>query len=129
MTVRQEELRARTKQFALRIIRVTRSLPENTEGRVLGKQLLRSGTSVAANYRAAGRARSRTEFAARMGIVVEETDETVFWLELIRDAGIIQPELLAPLMDEANQLLGIFGASYRTLRAKPTQSGDTQITR
>ena len=78
MTALQELIRARTKGFALAVIRLTGKLPHNTEGWVLGKQLLRSGTSVAANYRAAGRARSRAEFIARIGVVLEEADETVF---------------------------------------------------
>ena len=113
---RQEELRNRTKRFALRIIRLFRHLPRTTEARVLGKQLLRSGTSVGANYRAAGRARSKAEFVAKMGIVVEEADETVFWIECLIESGIVKPELLNDLHTEANELLAIFAASHRTAR-------------
>jgi four helix bundle protein len=85
---------------------------------VLGKQLLRSGTSVAANYRAAGRARSRAEFVARIGVVVEEADETVFWLEMLELAGLLHSDLLHPLLTEANELLKIFSASFQTASAK-----------
>jgi len=113
----QEELRDRTKQFAFRIIRLFKSLPRSTEGAVLGKQLLRSGTSVAANYRAVNRARSRAEFIAKIGVVLEEADETVFWLEALAEAGIVKPTLLAPLLREANELVAIFAASQRTARS------------
>src|SRR6266704_1507237 len=89
---RPEELRDRTKRFALRIIRLFRSLPYRTDTHVLGKQLLRCGTSVAANYRAVCRARSKAEFIARIGIVAEEADEAVLWLELLIDAGVIGHE-------------------------------------
>jgi four helix bundle protein len=113
---KQEELRNRTKRFALRIIRLFRHLPRTTEAQVLGKQLLRSGTSVGANYRAAGRARSKAEFIAKMGIVVEEADETVFWIECLVEAEIVKAELLTDLLSEANELLAIFAASQRTAR-------------
>jgi four helix bundle protein len=82
----------------------------------LGKQLLRSGTSVGANYRAAGRARSKPEFIAKIGIVVEEADETVFWLECLGDSGIVKAKRLQDLLKEANSLLAIFAASQRTDR-------------
>ncbi|OLB21698.1 MAG: four helix bundle protein, partial [Acidobacteriales bacterium 13_2_20CM_55_8] len=87
MTIRTDELKTLTKKFALRIIKVSRALPRCPEPRVIGYQLLRSGTSVAANYRAAYRGRSRPEFLAKIGIVVEEADETVFWLEMLTEAG------------------------------------------
>jgi four helix bundle protein len=83
---------------------------------VLGKQLLRSGTSIGANYRAAGRSRSKAEFIAKIGIVFEEADETVFWLELLRDGGIMQAKLLENLISEANELAAIFAAAQRTAR-------------
>jgi four helix bundle protein len=85
-----EQLRDRTKAFALRIIRLYRSLPYRTDTQVLGKQLLRCGTSVATNYRAVCRARSKAEFVARMGIVVEEADEAILWLELDEDTGVAE---------------------------------------
>ena len=113
---KQEELRNRTKRFALRIIRLFWHLPRATEAQVLGKQLLRSGTSIGANYRAAGRARSKAEFISKMGIVVEEADETVFWIECLIESGIVKPDLLADLLSEANELIAIFAASQRTAR-------------
>src|SRR2546430_16999035 len=100
---KQEELRNRTKRFALRIIRLFRSLPKSTEAQVLGKQLLRSGTSIGANYRSAGRARSKAEFVSKIGVVLEEADETVFWLELLCESEIVKPELLQELLREANE--------------------------
>lgn len=115
-TSKQEQLRDRTKKFALRIIRLFRSFPHSSETQVLGKQLLRSGTSVGANYRAAGRARSRAEFVSKIGIVVEEADETVFWLECLSESGIVKKELLDELLSEANELVAIFAASQRTAR-------------
>ena len=109
-----EQLRERTKQFVLRIIRLFRGLPRSDEARILGKQLLRSGTSVAANYRAVCRARSKAEFMAKLGIVIEEADETVFWLELLVDAGIVPNARMQGLLTEANELVAIFVASRRT---------------
>ena len=82
----------------------------------MGKQLLRSGTSIGANYRAAGRARSKAEFISKMGIVVEEADEAVFWIECLIESGIVKLELLADLLSEANELVAIFAASQRTAR-------------
>ena len=117
MNSKPEELRARTKAFALRIVRLFRALPPATDAQVMGRQLLRSGTAVAANYRAAGRARSKAEFGAKIGVVVEEADETVFWLEMLADAGILRSERLRPLLAEANELLAIFAASQRTARS------------
>ncbi len=110
------QLKQRTKAFALRIIRMTQALPRTREADVIGRQVLRSATSVAANYRAAGRGRSRAEFAAKLGIVIEETDETVLWLELLSESGIVKSSRLGNLLDEANQLLALFAASWRTLK-------------
>lgn len=92
-------------------------LPKTRSGNIIGNQILRSSTGMAANYRAAGRARSKAEFIAKLGVVIEEADETVFWLELLRDSGIIKPTKLERMLDEANQLLAIFSASRRTVRA------------
>lgn len=111
-----EELRNRTKRFALRIIRLFQHLPHSGEAQVIGKQLLRAGTSVGANYRAAGRARSKAEFVSKIGVVVEEADEVVFWLECLMESGIVKPGLLTSLLAEANELLAIFAASQRTAR-------------
>lgn len=115
------DLKARTKTFALRVLKVVRSLPACTEGRLIGHQLLRSGTSVAANYRAVCRARSRPEFLSKLSIVIEEADETSFWLEFLVDAGLIPETKLRDLKDEANQLVAIFNAS-RTTAKKGCQS-------
>jgi four helix bundle protein len=111
-----EQLRNRTKKFALSIIQLYRSLPYKTDTQVLGKQLLRCGTSVAANYRAVCRERSKAEFVARIGIVVEEADEAILWLELMTESGIISAERTKELLQEANELTAIFGASQRTAK-------------
>src|SRR5437870_3340560 len=111
-----EELRERTRQFAYRIVRLFRSLPTTAEAQVAGKQLLRSGTSVAANYRAVCRARSKAEFVAKIGVVLEEADESVFWLEMILDNKIMQPQRMEPLLVEARELTAIFAASQQTAR-------------
>ena len=111
-----KDLKARTKHFALRILKLFRSLPKTEEARILGRQLLRSGTSIGANYRAACRARSRAEFIAKPGVVLEEADETVFWLELIRDGEIFPQQKLNDLVSEANELVSIFVTSVRTAK-------------
>ena len=97
-------------------MKLFRSLPRTEEARVIGKQVLRSGTSVAANYRAVCRARSKAEFIAKVGVVVEEADETVFWLELLSETGIVEQRKLVELLLEANELLAIFAASQRTAK-------------
>jgi four helix bundle protein len=109
-----EALRNRTKAFALRIIRLFRALPRKTDAQVIGKQLLRSGTSIGANYRAACVARSKTEFASRTAVVLEEADETVFWIELLVESGMMPGKRLEPLLNEAQELTRIFAASRRT---------------
>ncbi len=98
-------------------MRLFQSLPKTEEARVIGRQLLRSATSVAANYRAVGRSRSRAEFVSKMGIVVEEADETVFWLEMLVDTEVAQGSDVEPLRAEANELLAIFAASQRTAKS------------
>lgn len=118
MNTMHEQLRQRTKQFAIRIVRPFRSLPKTDEAGIIGKQALRAGTSVAANYRAVGRARSKAEFVAKMGVVVEEADETVFWLELLVDTGIVRKEQVGELLAEANELLAISAASHGTAKAR-----------
>ena len=113
-----EQLKNRTKQFAIRIVKLFRSLPRTEDARIMGKQVLRSGTSVAANYRAVCRARSRAEFVAKIGVVVEEADETVFWLELLVETEIVRESKMKSLLLEANELLAIFAASQYTARGK-----------
>ena len=116
MDTQAEQIKRRAKQFALRIVRLFRALPRAAEAQVMGRQLLRCGTSVAANYRAVCRARSKAEFVAKIGVVVEEADETVFWLEMLVEAGIVRAARMEPLLKEANELLAIFVASQRTAR-------------
>ncbi len=111
-----ESMKLRTKQFAIRIVSVVRSLPRTREGDVIGKQLLRCGTAVAANYRAVCRSRSKAEFISKINVVVEEADETVFWLELLADTGVVAAEKLSLLLKEANELLAICAASLRTAK-------------
>jgi four helix bundle protein len=118
MDSKTELLRNRTKGFALRIVHLFRSLPSATEAQVIGKQLLRSGTSVGPNYRAACHSRSRAEFIAKIGIVSEEADETVFWIELLTDIGAVKKERLDPLLKEAQELTAIFRASRQTAKRK-----------
>ena len=115
---KSQELKNRTKQFAIRIVKLFRSLPRTEEARVIGKQMLRSGTSVAANYRAVCRARSKAEFVAKIGVVVEEADETVLWLELLVDLDIVAQKRMTSLLAEANELLAIFAASHYTARKR-----------
>jgi len=116
MEQQAEALKDRTKRFALRIIRVVRSLSSSPEARIISHQLLRSGMSVAANYRAVCRARSRQEFLAKISIVIEEADEAEFWLEMLTDAGLVPELKLRDLKSEANQLVAIFNASRMTAR-------------
>lgn len=113
---KHQELKDRTKRFAVRIIRMSQALPRTRQAGVINSQILRSATSMAANYRAVGRARSKAEFIAKIGIVIEEADETVFWLELLVETGIIKATKLQNLLNEANQLLSIFSASGGTAR-------------
>ena len=115
-------LKLRTKDFALRVLRLYRSLPRTEEARILGSQLLRSSTSIGANYRAACRGRSRAEFVAKLGIVLEEADETVFWLELFQEGNIFPAARMRDLVQEADELVSIFVSSVRTARGLPLQS-------
>jgi len=114
----QEQLRERTKKFAVRIVRLCHALPDEWDVRELGKQLLRSGTSVAANYRGCARARSDKEFCSKMGLVVEESDESQLWIELLPEAHpVVDPVLHTALLKEAGELTAIFTASYKTARS------------
>ena len=104
----EHDLRERTTAFALRVIRMFCALPKSTEAQVLGKQVLRSGTSVGANCREAHRARSKAEFISKMGDSLKELEETSCWLDLLAESGIVKPSKLASLMDESSQLTAIF---------------------
>lgn len=112
----EEELKRRTKQFALRIIKLVDALPKTTSGRAIGNQLVRCGTSVGANYRSACRGRSKAEFIAKLGIVEEEADESEFWLELLIDGEIMKKELVEPLRVEAGELTAIFTSSIKSAK-------------
>jgi len=112
--VRTADLKARTKQFALRMMKMVDALPRTIQGRAIAKQIIRSATSVAANYRAACRARSRAEFIAKIGIVEEEADESCFWLELIIDSGLLNEDRIRPLLSEAGELVAIMAASSKS---------------
>jgi four helix bundle protein len=101
------DLRVRTKEFSLRVVRMFSALPRTTEARVLGTQVLRSGTSVGANYREAHRARSKAEFISKLGDCLKELDETAYWLELLTDARVVAPGKFTALRDECDQLLAI----------------------
>ena len=111
-----EELRDRTKEFAKRIVRLCRCLPPTQEARLIGNQIFRSGTSVGANYRAACRGRSKADFINKLGIVLEEADETLYWLEILAETEIVKGDLLAPLMKECRELVAIFIASLNTAK-------------
>jgi four helix bundle protein len=108
------EVKNRTKEFSLRVLKAVQNLPENRAGRIIGDQLLRSGMSVGANYRSACRARSAAEFRAKLGIVEEECDETIYWLEAVIDGGLMAKRRLADLMAEAHEILSIVVASINT---------------
>jgi four helix bundle protein len=109
-----DELKRRTRAFALRIIRLAEVLPRTQTASVIQKQIVRSGTSVGANYRAACRARSRADFAAKLAIAEEEADETLYWLELLAESGLIKAEGLTELRREAHELVAIITASRKT---------------
>lgn len=112
----KDELQNRTKQYALRIIKLVEALPKTTAGRAIGNQLIRSGTSVGANYRAACRARSSAEFIAKIGTVIEEVDESAFWLEITIDSTLLKKELVESLLQETKEILAIMIASSNTAR-------------
>ncbi|MBS1514690.1 MAG: four helix bundle protein [Bacteroidetes bacterium] len=114
----QEELKDRTKKFGLRIIKLVDFLPNRKIGDVIGRQILRSATGVGANYRAACRARSKAEFISKLNIVLEETDETLYWLELIEESGLISKEKLADIIRENKELVAIFIATLKSLKNK-----------
>jgi four helix bundle protein len=117
MNDKNKDLKDRTKQFSLRVIRLVEALPSNRTCNVIGHQLLRAGTSVGANYRAECRAKSPADFIFKVGIVEEEADESAFWIELLMDVGCVKPGKVEPLHDEACQLTAVMVASARTARA------------
>jgi four helix bundle protein len=117
----KSELKQRTKQFALRTIKLVEALPNGQPAQILGRQLLRSGTSIGSNYRAACRARSSADFIAKMGIVEEEADETLYWMELLVESGITETSEVNFLMREATELLAMTVASIKTAKRRVKQ--------
>lgn len=116
--MKHTDLKLRTKQFALRIIKLTQALPKSAVGKVVGNQLLRCGTSVGTNYRAACRARSRPDFVSKIGIVIEEADESCYWLEIIIDIKLLKKELVEPLLKEAGEITAIMITSGKSASLK-----------
>jgi four helix bundle protein len=116
--MKPEEFKKRTKVFALRVIRLAEALPKSRTANVIGKQLLRCGTSVGANYRAASRAKSSADFIAKMAIVEEECDESIYWMELLVEAGLMDEERVADLKTEANEIVSMVVASIKTARRR-----------
>lgn len=112
------ELKQRTKRFALRVMKLVGALPQNAVGRPIGNQLIRSATSVGASYRAACRGRSKAEFVSKLSIVIEEADESCYWLELIIEGQLLAKEKVESLLDEANQITAIMVASRKTAKAE-----------
>lgn len=112
------DLKARTKAFALRVVRLYSSLPKTTEAQVIGKQLLRSGTSVGAHYREGSRARSNAEFISKIEGGLQELEESSYWMELLVEASIVSNERLVPLLDEANQLTAILTTCVKSAKTK-----------
>jgi len=117
-TTRKDELSDRTKGFALRVIKLVDDLPNTSEGRVIRNQLVRCGTSVGANYRAAKRAKSTADFISKMGTVEEETDESMYWMELIVEAGLMKDDRIPDLYREADEILAMVVASIRTAKGR-----------
>ena len=121
--MKEDELKQRTKQFGLRVIKLVEALPNTSTASTIGHQLLRSGMSVGANYRAACRGKSKADFIAKAGISLEEADECFYWMELLQEAGIFPAERLMDLMKEADELIAIFTASIKTARANIKERG------
>lgn len=123
--MQKKDFAKRTMLFGLRVIRLVESLPKSQTAYVVGNQLLRAGTSVGANYRSALRGKSRADFIAKLGIVEEECDETLYWMQMLIDAGIIKISRLTQLMNEANEIIAIVVSSIKTVRSRASspQSG------
>jgi len=114
----QEQMKVKTKDFAKKVISLCRQLPATREGRLVEGQFFRSGTSVGANYRAACRARSKADFISKLSIVLEETDESLYWMEILDESQIVNPKLLTNLITEAKELIAIFVSSLNTAKSK-----------
>jgi four helix bundle protein len=116
--VNEEIFKGRTRQLALEIIQLVESLPRNRAADVIGRQLLRSGTSIGANYRAACRGKSKADVISKLAIVEEEADETIYWMEMLIESKIVQPSRLNLLMKESNEIVAMVVASIKTLRGR-----------
>jgi four helix bundle protein len=123
----EKTFKERTKKFALAVVRLVESLPRTRTAEVLGRQLLRAGTSVGANYRAACRGRSAVDVAAKLGIVEEEADECIYWMELLSDSGVIPLDRLTALKKEANEIVAMTVASIKTLRSRRRQADEAAV--
>jgi len=121
--MKNADLKRRTQEFALRIIRLYSSLPKHTTAQVIGKQILRSGTSIGANYREGCRARSSQEFTAKLGVCLQELEETAYWLELLIEANILAKEMIKPVLSENDELMAIFVSSINTLKKRGKLKG------
>ena len=121
-----DDLKKRTKRFALRILKLVAALPNTVQGRTIGGQLVRAGTAVGANYRATCRSRSKAEFVARIGVVEEEADESAYWMELIVEGELLKQEQVEPLLNEANELAKIMASSRISASATLTHSTKSQ---
>ena len=121
-----DDLKKRTKQFAIRVLKLVAALPNSLSGRTVGGQLARSGTSVGSNYRAACRGRSKAEFISKLGIVEEEADESAFWMEVIIEDGLLKKEVVEPLLNEANELAKIMASSRISASATLKRSANSQ---
>jgi four helix bundle protein len=123
----ERELLERTKQFALRVFKLVGALPQTIQGRAVAAQLIRSGTSVAANYRAACRARSKPEFVAKLGVVEEEADESAFWLELIMETNLLSATKVKPMLSETSEIVAIMASSKKTAAKSQIANRKSQI--
>jgi len=123
----RDELKLRTKQFVLRVVKLYQSLSKTTEAQIIGKQLFRSGTSVGANYRAACRARSNAEYYSKISIVIEEADETMFWLEVLWESNIVKQKLLQSLYNENEEMLKIMVISRKNSEKNKFNHSVTQL--
>ncbi|MEX2162302.1 MAG: four helix bundle protein [Anaerolineales bacterium] len=120
----RQELQTRTRQFGLRVIKLVDSLPRTKGAGVIGRQLLRSATAVGANYRSACRGRSRADFVSKLGIALEEADESLYWMELLVESGLVSKKRISDLLDEANQIVSILAASSKTVRTNPDRKSE-----
>ncbi len=126
-TMNADDLRDRTKQFAIRVLKLVAALPNTLSGRTVAGQLARSGTSVGSNYRAACRGRSKAEFISKLGIVEEEADESAFWMEVIIEVGLLKKQAVDPLLNEANELAKIMASSRISASATLKRSLNRQL--